>query len=527
MPYKAFFVEDEIVTREGIRDNVDWHGNGFEFCGEAPDGEIALPLIQTTQPDLLITDIKMPFMDGLELCKIVRERMPWVKIIILSGHDEFEYAQKAINLGVTEYLLKPVTVQDLHHVLQRISAQIDRERREREHLEKLKSQVEENRAALRERLLLNLAMGAVSSAEAIERGHLLDLDLVAGCYRVLVVRIDLHNTPDSFDYHEYQCAQQALVEPLERHPDVLLIKKDIEELVLIVKGGTPEYLHERKDLLMHVIRHQAGTAGCGVAIGCGTIKHRLTDIYQSFVEALIEAQSIGGRDTVHPSSNVGKAELLKINKSAVESYLRCGVKEDFPDFFDTFIHPLCEPALKSYLVKNYLVMDIALAAAKFVADLGGDVDRVVPALDNMETMLTEITSVEHIRDRVRDILVGALTYRDGQANNQHSLMLQQVHDYIDQHYMDANLSLNEVAGQVNLSPSHFSTVFSQETGQTFKEYLTEVRIRRAKELLRSTTLRSFEISYQIGYSDPHYFSYVFRKHTGLSPKEYRQQAQPG
>jgi len=161
MPYKAFFVEDEIVTREGIRDNVDWRANGFEFCGEAPDGEMALPLLQATQPDLLITDIKMPFMDGLELCKIVRERMPRVKIVILSGHDEFEYAQKAINLGVTEYLLKPVTAQDLQKVLHRIAAQIDRERREQEDLEKLKSQVEENRTVLRERLLLNLVMGAV------------------------------------------------------------------------------------------------------------------------------------------------------------------------------------------------------------------------------------------------------------------------------------------------------------------------------------------------------------------------------
>ena len=108
MPYKVFFVEDEIVTREGIRENVDWKANGFEFCGEASDGEIALPLLQTTRPDVLITDIRMPFMDGLQLCKIIRERMPSIKIIILSGHDEFEYAQKAIELGVTEYLLKPV-----------------------------------------------------------------------------------------------------------------------------------------------------------------------------------------------------------------------------------------------------------------------------------------------------------------------------------------------------------------------------------------------------------------------------------
>ena len=113
MSYKIFFVEDEVITREGIRDNVDWQASGFEFCGEAADGEMALPLLRTAQPDVLITDIKMPFMDGLQLTKIVRERMPWVKIVILSGHDEFEYAQEAIKLGVTDYLLKPVTVKKL------------------------------------------------------------------------------------------------------------------------------------------------------------------------------------------------------------------------------------------------------------------------------------------------------------------------------------------------------------------------------------------------------------------------------
>jgi len=128
MLYKVFLVEDEIVTREGIRDNVDWKSAGFEFCGEAPDGEIALPLIEATQPDLLITDIKMPFMDGLQLCKIIREHMPWIKIIILSGHDEFHYAQTAIQLGVSEYLLKPVSVSDLHAVLQRAVEALGRER---------------------------------------------------------------------------------------------------------------------------------------------------------------------------------------------------------------------------------------------------------------------------------------------------------------------------------------------------------------------------------------------------------------
>src|SRR5919109_5582135 len=156
MSYKVFFVEDEIITREGIRDNVDWQASGFEFCGEATDGEMALPLLRATQPDVLITDIKMPFMDGLQLSKIVREHMRDVKIIILSGHDEFEYAQKAISLGVTDYLLKPVTVQKLQTVLHKLSVQLDQERKEQERLKSLQEQIEDNRAMLRDRLLFKL-----------------------------------------------------------------------------------------------------------------------------------------------------------------------------------------------------------------------------------------------------------------------------------------------------------------------------------------------------------------------------------
>jgi len=143
MSYKVFLVEDEIVTREGIRDNVDWRSVGFEFCGEAQDGEVALPLIEKTQPDVLITDIKMPFMDGLQLCKIIREQMPWVKIIVLSGHDEFEFAQSAVKLGVSEYLLKPISAAELQSVLQNVAAVLDHEKHERASLKELQGRAKD------------------------------------------------------------------------------------------------------------------------------------------------------------------------------------------------------------------------------------------------------------------------------------------------------------------------------------------------------------------------------------------------
>jgi two-component system response regulator YesN len=131
--------------------------------------------------------------------------------------------------------------------------------------------------------------------------------------------------------------------------------------------------------------------------------------------------------------------------------------------------------------------------------------------------------VEQLREQAHKILSIGLSYRDSQPNDQHTQIIRQARDYIDHHYANPDLSLNEVAAQVNLSASHFSVVFSQETDQTFKEYLTGIRINKAKELLRMTTLRSAEIAYQVGYNDPHYFSSVFKKNTGLAPIEFRSQ----
>lgn len=525
MPYKVFLVEDEIVTREGIRDNVDWKSHGFELCGEAPDGEIALPLLKTIRPDVLITDIKMPFMDGLQLSRVVRERLPGTKVIILSGHDEFEYAQEAIRLGVTEYLLKPVTVQDMHAVLQKIAALLEHEKKEQEKLQKLQDQVEENLAVLREKLLLKLAIGAIPSADAIAQIEQLDLDLFARYYLVAVIRIDLCDPSNHFDYSEYKRVQGTAAGLLQNNPDVFLLVKDLEELVLIFKGSTVEFLEEERSLLLDRIKAEVGRTKCRLTIGVGSPQKRLGDICHSFGEALVQVQNTVQEKSAGSGDGTDKAELLKVDRSAVEDYLKCGVQKEFNDFFEAFIRPLVESSCKSSLVRSYILTDIVLTTARFVKELGGDVDQVVPDLKNIEELLTKTDTVEQIREQVQRILTGALLFRDSATSAQRAGTIQKAKEYIDHHYMDEEISLNLVAAYINHSPSHFSAMFSQGARQTFKEYLTELRIKKAKELLRTTSLRSSEISYQVGYSDPHYFSYIFRKTTGLSPTEFRSQSQ--
>lgn len=530
MMYKVFLVEDEIVAREGIRDNVDWKSAGFEFCGEAPDGEMALPLIEAARPDVLITDIKMPFMDGLQLCKILRNRMPEIKIIILSGHDEFHYAQEAVKLGVTEYLLKPLGVQDLHNALGKVAAQLDHDRLEREKLNQLKNQVEDDLGLRREKFLLKLVMGGMSSTEVIQESQHLGLDFVAKWYLVVTVEFSLLGRAEPFNYFEYEQVEQLISRLVGNNPDVFLTKSGMEELILIIKGDSLEYLEQEGRFLKELLKAEVeNRATCSVKVGVGSPQDRIGHIHQSYAEALttIQPQGTDGTGQMDVASEADKVRLLALDRSALENFLRYGAKDEFDDFFEAYMRPLNEAALQSYLVKNYIFVDLVLIVAKFVHQLGGNVDQVIPEINYVETLLMNIKTFDQLTAETRQVFASALTFRDSQTQNQYKTMIHQAKTFIEGHYTDPDLSLIEVAAQVNLSASHFSLVFSRETGETFKEYLTRIRIDRAKELLRTTGLKSFEVASQSGYNDPHYFSYIFKKNTGFSPQQFRLQPQGG
>jgi len=219
--------------------------------------------------------------------------------------------------------------------------------------------------------------------------------------------------------------------------------------------------------------------------------------------------------------SIDKETLLHLDKSAVEAYLNYGTPAEFDAFFNTHVTPLCQPVLSSGIFKYYFFIDILLTAAHFVNGLGGEVKDLALEVAELEPSLQQIKTPEEIYTRTRRILEEALAFRDRQAQGETLKLIAQAQEYIVQHYAEPELSLNSVAAHVNLSPSHFSTVFSHTGNETFKAYLTEIRIRRAKELLCTTGLRIFEIADQVGYNDPHYFSAVFKKTTGLSPIDFR------
>lgn len=186
---KVFLVEDEVVMRNGIKNNIPWEKEGFEFVGEASDGELAYPLIKKEKPDILITDIKMPFMDGLELSRIVKKEMPQIKILILSGYNEFDYAKQAINIGVTQYLLKPISSAKLLEAVKEVGALIEKEREYERMMERYKKEMEENVHLEQQKLWNALVANKLTTAELLEGGQKVGMDFTASAYLVFLFKI--------------------------------------------------------------------------------------------------------------------------------------------------------------------------------------------------------------------------------------------------------------------------------------------------------------------------------------------------
>ncbi len=532
--YKVFLVDDEIVVREGIRDNVNWDLTDFSLAGEAPDGEMALPLIQEIKPDILITDIKMPFMDGLQLSRIIKRNMPWIKIMILSGHDEFNFAKEAISIGVTEYILKPINSGELIKSLKKIAGQIEKEKQERENYEKLKCQLDNNAVLMRDQFLNELSLGMIQPVEAIEKCSQYHVNLISKYYLAVIVEAELKeaagNPRLSSGYYRIESVISGIV---EGNQDIIKFKRGMEETVLIFKGDAAADLEENAYSFAQAIKYEVErNTGNFLTIGIGSARERIQGISESFSDAdkAKNYKYVFGRNKIIGIKDIrmedtGKSELLKLDKMSIVNYLKCGVKSNIQEYLSCYIRCLSEPNLKSLIYTYYAFMDIALTSARFVQELGGDIEVLVPEITHLEKILENMDSVSSFNAYAEKILMKVFEFRDSKVENRYGSLISKAKDFIEHNYANPETSLNSLAAYVSISPSHFSTIFSQETGDTFIEYLTATRIRKAMEFLKTTNQKSSEIAYKVGYNDPHYFSYLFKRVTGLTPKEYRSEGQ--
>lgn len=538
---KIFLAEDEVIVRETIKRMIPWEDLGFELVGEAADGEMALPLLLRQKPDLLITDIKMPFMDGLTLAKVAKKEIPGLKVVILSGYDDFNYAKQAINIGVEDYLLKPITKNALIERLTEIRSRYEHEKTQKEYYEKFHREMQAYEKNSSRDFFEALVSGSMDMMEIYRRSEKLGLDIVAEAYNVLIFTM---NCEEDFSgqregYFEWEAESLELLEEFfSENTSAMLFRCNIFSYGVLIKGqketieeNTRSCVSEIQRILDRKEQKRQWFVAAGEPV------ERLSQIQKSYYSAsrafsqrylydenilyYDEMASMEKKNvTEDDSTYLQKVDVNALNPVILQKFLSNGLLEETENFVKDYFYAIGQEPLESLVFRNYVTLNVRFSVMSFLKEIGCDT-RTLEQEDTEDVLSESSKSLENAIAYAEKIISQAIALRDQNSGNKNRSILKTAVDFIDSHYMEEDMSLNKAANAANVSANHFSALFSQNMGQTFIEYLTNLRMNKAKEYLRCTSMRSSEIAGEIGYKDAHYFSYLFKKTQGMTPSDYR------
>lgn len=538
---KIFLAEDEVIVRETIKRMIPWEDLGFELVGEAADGEMALPLLLRQKPDLLITDIKMPFMDGLTLAKVAKKEIPGLKVVILSGYDDFNYAKQAINIGVEDYLLKPITKNALIERLTEIRNRYEHEKTQKEYYEKFHREMQAYEKNSSRDFFEALVSGSMDMMEIYRRSEKLGLDIVAEAYNVLIFTM---NCEEDFSgqregYSEWEAESLELLEEFfSENTSAMLFRCNIFSYGVLIKGqketieeNTRSCVSEIQRILDRKEQKRQWFVAAGEPV------ERLSQIQKSYYSAsrafsqrylydenilyYDEMASMEKKNvTEDDSTYLQKVDVNALNPVILQKFLSNGLLEETENFVKDYFYAIGQEPLESLVFRNYVTLNVRFSVMSFLKEIGCDT-RTLEQEDTEDVLSESSKSLENAIAYAKKIISQAIALRDQNSGNKNRSILKTAVDFIDSHYMEEDMSLNKAANAANVSANHFSALFSQNMGQTFIEYLTNLRMNKAKEYLRCTSMRSSEIAGEIGYKDAHYFSYLFKKTQGMTPSDYR------
>ena len=532
--YRILLVDDEILVRDAIKENIDWKGMDCELVGDCENGKEAAEFVKEHPVDIVLTDILMPYMDGMELSNFLHDNYPEIVIVIFSGFGEFEYAKKAIQYGVSEYLLKPVTAMELTGVIEKMKKKVEQQRLEKSKMDALAQNSEEyrkNKQIIRSKNIEALVNCTTDVNASIERLAEMGIDISAASYRVAIFDIDLYSGMYQLDMEKRQeSALMAFVlynisdEIVKREQAGIVYQEGGNRVCILFQEKWSRNFTSRTKEICHEIQEKTKEVmGFDVSMGIGKWVKKPEELIQSHdmaAQTLQYRYLLGGNllidmEEQHPVQEIAIEDDLAELKEAMKTGQKEQVYQILIKIEDSIRQALMEKSRACmYLQQVIRTMDNACE------DVSADMDRIREDRDELLRQITDqkffedaCKVVQKHTDRIFEILSELNT---SSSKRQARLAI----DYIQKNYMDPDLSLNSICSYLNISTSYFSTIFKDETGETFTEVLIRTRMEKAKELLENTTLKNYEIAEKVGFSDPHYFGISFKKMTGCTPTEY-------
>ncbi len=528
--FQAVFADDEIIVREGIQRRVDWAGRGFSLAGVYANGsQVVEHLKKHPDVDLVISDICMPGMDGLELSRFISEEHPHISVLLLTGFDEFEYAQEAIKYHVKELLLKPITAKELEEVLTQAHADISRERTRHLEQEQMKEQLRQSMPVLRERFLNRLVSGKIPESRIDD--ELAAYELPGQAPRSLCVLLEIAPAKD-----DVQSGVSSDIDSLRvfdacsrllMKDDMLFYSKDEQPVFILQQQHEKGLVRRSRELCTELMKTLQEGMHLTVTFGVGRCRGNLSEIQKSYKDAqkALSHQFILGKNRIIAADELDFAphDLSETRKDLEDALIR-SLKTQPPehsrsilgDFFtETFADHISLPFAR---IQIHLLLSTIIA---FLEEAGIPVMDVFSEPEDEFILSRPMLGREDVEDWFYQFIDRIHEHISRRSMDPTQQKILQACRYIGEHYREKDLNMQTICRELSISPSHFSAHFKQTTGKTFVEYLTAVRIQQASMLLKTTNLCAYEIADTVGYEDAHYFSLVFKKHAGMTVREYR------
>lgn len=534
--YKVMIIDDEFYFREALKVSIPWEELGLEVCGEAKNGKDALEKVADLNPDIMIVDINMPIIDGLEFIQSVKETGIESKFIILTGHSEFNYAKQAVQLGVNNYILKPVNEEELISSLIEIKEIIKRETSIKFEFEGLKQQVRDSIPLLKDKLLNELLQGSLipKENETLKKMEYLKINIKSDYYLVITIELDCGDDTN-WDNEEKQLWKYAVSNISSEILDekfIFDICYDIDDRICIIvgmdgtqnKGDFLTQLESRLELVRAAIcKHLDFT----ITVGVGSEKAELFDIPVSYRESIIALKhkltlgknriilyslvaESGIKGTVF--SGEYRSQLLMNIRTADEEEVNKLISQVFMRVRGENIH---------HQILFVVCIEMVAVCMEAMVEMGLRIEDVITKGSfNLVEEIQSKKSIAEMETWIKEIFMHTLETIKKNKISKASRLIEEVKKYISSNYQSSELSIDEIARNLFVNYAHLCFIFKRDAGVTINEYLTEFRIRKAKELFDSGNTLILDVASKVGYADASYFGKCFKKYYGLAPSKF-------
>lgn len=526
-PYSVLLVDDEEEVIQIIIKKLDWESLGFRVVGYAHNGVEALEIAEEQQPDVVMTDIKMPYMDGLTLSRRLKELYRDVKIIIFSGFDEFEYAKEAIKIEVEEYLLKPVNAAELSEVFRRIRGNLDREMDERRNIGKLQEYYLESLPLLQENFYISLMEGRIP-LDQIEKYRVnYQIKLNGPYYIVTILHVSTTDPDNAMDPFLLTVSVKKLAEEQLKNRWDCCIFTYLGDTVLISQLSRDQDVAGYTDSMDEFCRMAKRICGARVTAGIGPVCSRISELPRSYqgARSAVSYRVLYGNTR---AINIAEIDPHEEDDEAWEDQtirqilkkIRMGGWEELEQILSESMRRFMGYGTSIHKYRVF-IMKLIAELSRYCANNKIPMEKVFGADSDGYTRGMQAESPEELWDWLTGICGRLQKIAMKERQDTTTSFVSKAVEYIKKRYSDQNITMEMVCRELGVSAAYFSTVFKKETGKTFTGYLTDYRMEQAVELLIATQDKTYIIAEKVGYADPNYFSYVFKKQYGMSPTRYR------